>query len=333
MTHDLVSLLTQYGLLVVFLNVLVEQLGLPVPAIPTLVVAGALASEGKLSAPGLFVVAMLACSIADVTWYIAGRRFGNGVMKLLCRISLTPDSCVSETQARFERWGVNALVIAKFVPGLATIAPPLAGATRIGWLPFVFYNTLGAALWVGAGLGGGMLLGPQMEGLLTRLDDIGTKAVIVGGVFLAAYIAFKWWERRRFFTMLRMARISVDELYRLIDAGAAPIVVDVRSPTARALEPRKIPGALHVPLHAVDHHVKDLPRDREIILYCTCPNEASAAQVAKILMNSGFAKVRPLHGGLDAWIAAGYDVEALSAEETAVVVAIPDANRVQQSDG
>ena len=326
MTHDLIPLLSQYGLAIVFANVLIEQIGVPVPAIPTLVIAGALAAEGKLSGPLVFAVAIAACSLADVAWYLAGRRFGNGVMKMLCRISLTPDFCVSETQARFERWGVNALVIAKFVPGLATIAPPLAGATRIGWPQFLFFNTLGAALWVGAGLGGGMLLGPQMEWLLTRLDDIGSVAIVIIVALLAAYVAFKWWERRRFFTMLRMARIGVDELYGLIDAGLKPVIVDVRSPTARALEPRRIPGALHVPLHAVDHHVKDLPRDREIILYCTCPNEASAAQVAKILMDSGFAKVRPLHGGLDAWIEAGYEVEDLPAAEAIVVVSAPSEN-------
>jgi membrane protein DedA with SNARE-associated domain/rhodanese-related sulfurtransferase len=326
MTHDLIPLLSQYGLAIVFANVLIEQLGVPVPAIPTLVIAGALAAEGKLSAPLVFAVALAACLLADVAWYLAGRRFGNGVMKMLCRISLTPDYCVSETQARFERWGVNALVIAKFVPGLATIAPPLAGATRIGWPQFLFFNTLGASLWVGAGVGGGMLLGPQMEWLLTRLDDIGSAAIIIIVALLAAYIAFKWWERRRFFTMLRMAQITVDELYRLIDAGLNPVIVDVRSPTALALEPRRIPGALHVPLHAVDHHVKDLPRDREIILYCTCPNEASAAQVAKILMNNGFAKVRPLHGGLDAWIEAGYEVEELPAAEAIVVVSPPSEN-------
>ncbi|HEY1437025.1 MAG TPA: DedA family protein/thiosulfate sulfurtransferase GlpE [Casimicrobiaceae bacterium] len=326
MTHDLVSLLGQYGLALVFANVLIEQLGLPVPAIPTLVVAGALATEGKLSMPLLFAVALAACLLADIAWYIAGRRFGNRVMKLLCRISLTPDYCVSDTQARFERWGVNVLVIAKFVPGLATIAPPLAGATRIAWPRFLFFNSLGGALWVGTGLGGGILLGPYMEPLLTWLDQIGSIAVVIIVALLAAYIAFKWWDRRRFFMMLRMARISVDELYRLIDAGLKPVIVDVRSQTARALEPRRIPGALHVPLHAVDHHVKGLPRDREIILYCTCPNEASAAQAAKILMNNGFTKVRPLHGGLEAWIVAGYEVEELAAAEAIVVVSEPSEN-------
>jgi len=326
MTHDLVSLLGQYGLALVFANVLIEQMGLPVPAVPTLVVAGALATEGKLSMPLLFAVALAACLLADIAWYIAGRRFGNRVMKLLCRISLTPDYCVSETQARFERWGVNTMVIAKFVPGLATIAPPLAGATRIAWPRFLFFNSLGGALWVGAGLGGGILLGPYIEPLLTWLDQIGSIAVVIIAALLTAYIAFKWWDRRRFFTMLRMARISVDELYRLIDAGLKPVIVDVRSQTARALEPRRIPGALHVPLHAVDHHVNDLPRDREIILYCTCPNEASAAQAAKILMNNGFTKVRPLHGGLEAWIAAGYAVEELPAAEAIVVVSEPSEN-------
>jgi membrane protein DedA with SNARE-associated domain len=248
MTHDLIPLLSQYGLAIVFANVLIEQIGIPVPAIPTLVIAGALAAEGKLSGPLVFLVAIVACSIADVAWYLAGRRFGNGVMKVLCRISLTPDYCVSETQARFERWGVKALVVAKFVPGLATIAPPLAGATRIGWPQFLFFNTLGATLWVGAGFGGGMLLGPQMEWLLTRLDDIGSVAVVIIVALLAAYIAFKWWERRRFFTMLRMARIGVDELYSRSAARAAP---RRRSPRqGPAARPRNHP-LLHVPERGV----------------------------------------------------------------------------------
>ena len=311
MTSDLTYVVGQYGLAVVFGNVLVEQLGIPIPAIPTLVVAGALAASGKLSAFAVFAVALIACVIADVAWYVAGRYYGNRIMRILCGISLTPDSCVSETQARFERWGINTLLIAKFVPGIALLAPPLAGATRIGWLPFMLFNTIGGALWVAAGMGGGMLLGSQIERLLAHVEGFGGVAVIVIGALLAAYIAFKWWERHRFYAMLRMARISVDELHRLMDEGVAPLIVDVRSQTARALEPRHIPGALHLPLQGFEQHVKELPRDREIILYCTCPNEASAAQVAKVLMNSGFMRVRPLLGGLDAWIAAGHPVEVL----------------------
>jgi membrane protein DedA with SNARE-associated domain/rhodanese-related sulfurtransferase len=313
MTNDLASVVSQYGLAIVFGNVFIEQIGIPVPAIPTLVVAGALAADGKLSAVAVFAVALIACVIADVTWYLAGRYYGNRIMKILCGISLTPDSCVSETQARFERWGINTLLIAKFVPGIALLAPPLAGATRIGWLPFLLFNTAGGALWVAAGMGGGMLLGSQIERLLAYLAGYGTGAVFLIGALVAAYIAFKWWERHRFYVMLRMARISVDELYRLMDAGETPLIVDVRSPIARTLEPRHIPGALHLPLHGFEEHIRELPRDREIILYCTCPNEASAAQVAKLLMNSGFVRVRPLLGGLEAWIAAGHPVESLVA--------------------
>ena len=311
MSPDLIALISQYGLAIVFANVLIEQIGLPIPALPMLVVAGALGAAGQMSLPLVFIVALLACLIADGAWYVVGRIYGNGVMKTLCRISLTPDSCVSETQSRFERWGVNALMVAKFVPGLALIAPPLAGATRIGVPIFLLFDGIGAVLWCAAGIVGGALFDKQVEFILSKIQDYGEIAVVVIAALLAAYIAYKWWERRRFYNKLRMARISVDDLYRLIQGGAQPVVVDVRSHIARSLQPRRIPGALLVPLDAVEGHVKDLPRDRDIILYCTCPNEASAANAAKVLMNHGFTRVRPLHGGLDAWIEAGYEVDLL----------------------
>jgi len=304
-TQSLLELMSRFGLTFVFANVLLEQLGLPVPAVPTLLVAGALAADGRLPGGALAVLALLACVIADSSWYAAGRLYGNKVMRLLCRISLTPDSCVSQTQERFERWGNNALVMAKFVPGLSIIAPPLAGAARMGVLRFLGWSTLGSLLWVIAALGLGALLRHQIVALLPRLKDLGSLAAEVLGALLALYIAFKWWERQRFYSMLRMARISVTELARLIDSGAAPLIVDVRSATARALQPQSIPGALQISLHEIGGRVRHLPRDRDIVLYCTCPNEASAAQVAKVLIDHGFTRVRPLYGGLDAWIAAG----------------------------
>jgi membrane protein DedA with SNARE-associated domain/rhodanese-related sulfurtransferase len=311
MTNDLASAISQYGLAIVFANVFVEQIGVPVPAIPTLVVAGAFAASGRLSIGAVFAIALLGCVIADVSWYIAGRIYGNRVMRMLCRISLTPDSCVSQTQERFETWGLKALLVAKFVPGISLLAPPLAGATRIGWLPFLVFNTIGGALWVAAGMVGGMLLGSQVERLLAYLERYGSVAVFVIVAIVVGYVAFKWWERHRFYAMLRMARISVDDLYRLMDAGQTPLIVDVRSQIARSLEPRYIPGALHLPMHGFEEHVRELPREREIILYCSCPNEASAAQVAKLLIDHGFVRVRPLLGGLEAWIAAGHPVESL----------------------
>jgi membrane protein DedA with SNARE-associated domain/rhodanese-related sulfurtransferase len=298
-----------YRILVITANVLANQLGLPVPVIPTLIVGGALAAQGAISPAQLFGGALLACLVADSVWFLAGRIYGNGVMKLLCRISLTPDSCVSETQSRFERWGSNALIVAKFVPGLSLIAPPLAGATHMVWLRFLSYSALGAAAWVGTVIMGGMLFRHQIEQLMPHLADFGLAAVGVFCVLLVIYIAYKWWERMRFYSRLRMAQIEPRDLFKLMATPPPPLIVDVRSPTALQLDPRRIPGAVHIPLTQAQQRLQELSRDREIISYCTCPNEASAAQVAKILMDNGFKKVRPLHGGLDAWVAAGYAVD------------------------
>jgi membrane protein DedA with SNARE-associated domain/rhodanese-related sulfurtransferase len=272
------------------------------------VLAGAITASGQQPLGPVFLAAVGACLLADSGWYWVGQKYGIRVLKTLCRISLEPDSCVSETQSQFDRWGVNSLVIAKFVPGWATIAPPLAGAMRIGWPRFIALSILAAMLWVGAGLLAGALFKTQIALLLIHLVRIGSMAFLGALILLSAYVAFKWWERRRFYKMLRMARISVAELHALIQGGEAPLIIDVRSASARALEPHWIPGALHISLPDVDVHLKDLPRDRDIILYCTCPSEASAARVAKILMNHGFKRVRPLHGGLDAWVAAGHSV-------------------------
>ena len=311
------------GLGFVFLNVLAQQLGLPVPVLPTLVVAGAVAASGKMSAAALYALAIAACVIADSTWYTAGRRYGGRVMSLLCRVSLSPDSCVSRTQGAFERWGAKALLIAKFVPGLALIAPPLAGATRMQFGRFIAFSAVGAGLWVGAAIVAGALLRTWVERWLPQATQIGGGAALVLLVLLAAYVGYRWWDRRRFLAALDMARISVEELRRQIEQGAAPMIVDVRSTTAQTLEARRIPGAVNVPVQDAARHLSELPRDREIILYCTCPNEASAAKVARLLMNNGFRRVRPLKGGLEAWIEAGHPVEAFALPAPATAVPAP----------
>jgi membrane protein DedA with SNARE-associated domain/rhodanese-related sulfurtransferase len=300
------------GLGFVFLNVLLQQLGLPVPTVPTLVVAGAVAASGRMSASALYALAVAACVIADSTWYVAGRRYGGRVMSLLCRVSLSPDSCVSKTQGAFERWGARALLVAKFVPGLALIGPPLAGATRMHFGRFIVFTALGAGLWVGAALAAGALARTWIERLLPQAVQVGGTAALVLLVLLAAYVGYRWWERRRFLAALDMARISVEELGQQIEQGAAPLIVDVRSPTAQTLDQHRIPGAVHVPVQEAVRHLSELPRDREIILYCSCPNEVSAARVARLLMSHGFRRVRPLKGGLAAWIEAGHPVEAFA---------------------
>jgi membrane protein DedA with SNARE-associated domain/rhodanese-related sulfurtransferase len=312
-----------FGLGVVFLNVLLEQLGLPVPALPALVVAGALAADGRLPLAKLCALVLAACVIGDGSWYLAGRLYGGRVMRLLCRISLTPDFCVSQTQATFERWGAKALIVAKFVPGLSMIAPPLAGATHMSYPRFAILSALGSSLWIGAALLAGVLLRSEIAGLLPRLAGVGEAAVVTLVVLLAAYIAYKWRERRRFYAAFDMARISVAELYAQLQGGTAPLILDVRSATAQDLDRRQIPGALRVPLAEVQQQLAALSREREVILYCTCPNEASAAQAARVLLNHGFLRVRPLLGGLDAWVAAGYTVEEVPGAPTEVADSTP----------
>src|SRR5258706_6211854 len=146
----LLSLIAEYGLALVFANVLLEQVGVPIPAVPALIMSGALAAEGKASVVGLFAVATAACLIGDGLWYIAGRRYGLGVLRVLCKVSLSPDSCVRQTESRFGKWGSTTLVFGKFIPGVSTVAPPLAGAMKVGWARFLFFNTIGILLWVGA---------------------------------------------------------------------------------------------------------------------------------------------------------------------------------------
>jgi membrane protein DedA with SNARE-associated domain len=266
---SLAALIAAYGLAFVFANVLAEQLGLPIPALPTLVVAGALAAEGKFSAPLALLAAVAASVIADFIWYELGRRQGSRILKTLCRISLSPDTCVRQTETYFERWGLPSLLVAKFIPGFSTVAPPMAGATKSSRAAFLLSDAGGAVLWAGAGIAAGMLFHRAIDRALERLASVGAWSLVLLAAALAAFIAVKWWRRRRFFDALRAARISVEELRRLMDDGKGPIVLDVRSSAALKADPRRVPGAEMFALSEVDEKVAALPRDREIILYCT----------------------------------------------------------------
>jgi len=317
MAHEIIALITQYGLLLIFLNVLVEQAGAPVPAVPTLVVAGALAASGQLTLASILLVAFIACLLSDLLWYWAGRHFGAGVMRMLCRISLSPDSCVRQSELRFERWRGKVLLIAKFVPGLSTVAPPLVGAMGLRLPAFVLFDGLGSLLWLGVAVGLGYVFAAQIDDVLAALASAGTFAFELVLCLLALYIMGKWWQRRRLLVTLRMARITVQELNQVVAAGQAPLVVDVRSESSRLLDSRIIPGALLVDSAGIDRAVHDIPFEHELVIYCNCPNEVSAAMAAKILMKQGYRHVRPLLGGLDAWDAAGYAVERLPSASAA----------------
>ena len=314
MAQHIIELIAQYGLLLVFLNVLLEQAGVPLPAVPTLVVSGALAAIDRLPLPQLLGVAILACLLGDLAWYMAGRRFGSRVMRTICRISLSPDSCVKTSELRFQRWRGMLLLVSKFVPGLSTVAPPMAGAMGLTPAAFVLMDGLGSLLWAGLAIGIGYAFSAQIDTLLASLASAGTVAGEVVLALLAAYIALKWWQRRRLLHSLEMARITVSELNNALAEGRGPLVVDIRGMANRIVDTRTIPGAILADLAGLDELVKEVPTDREMVIYCTCPNEISAARAALILSQRGYRRVRPLLGGLDAWADAGYPVQELVSE-------------------
>jgi len=267
--HQLSEIIAHYGIWLVFANVLVEQLGVPLPALPTLIVAGALAAQGQLSGPGVFIAAFLAALLADTLWFVLGRRHGRRLLKTLCRVSLSPDACVRQTEGIFERWGVRSLIAAKFVAGFSTVALALCGMMRVPARRFFAYDTVGVVMWAGSGIGLGFIFHGAVDDILDFLDGYGRGALLILGGVLALFILFKWWQRWRFFKALCMARVSPQELHGLIDARAKPVVVDVRTGTGLHGSPRRIPGAMVLHLQTIDANIARIPKGREVVVYCT----------------------------------------------------------------
>src|SRR6266540_5623939 len=201
----LIHYLVRYGVSLVFLNVFAEQIGMPVPAVPTLIVAGALARNGRMSSTHTILIAAVAASlIADWIWFLLGRRYGYRILRTLCRISLSPDSCVRDTEARFERWGMKSLLFAKFVPGFSTVAPPLAGAGKRSTLAFLLYDGVGALLWAGAAVGAGRLFHHAIAEIVHYLENLGVWAIVVLVAALALFVLVKWAQRAHFLRQLRI---------------------------------------------------------------------------------------------------------------------------------
>ena len=299
----LLHLIEHYGLWVVFITVLLDQGGLPVPAFPPIVLASAMAVETQQPLWPIVLVAALAALLADGLWYAGGRRFGAHLIRLMCRVSLSPDSCAASTRDIYARWGAPSLVVAKFIPGFAALATTLAGQTRTGLARFAFYDGLGAALWALVAVGTGALFHDAVKDVLAQLESLGQAGMLLLLAAIVLFIAYKAWKRQRFIRLIRMARISVPELQQLIDGGAAPLVLDVR-PTAQREASGWIPGAV---LASYVHELELAPQ-HEVIVYCDCPNEASAAKVARELKQRGFKRVRPLTGGFEAWQALGLPI-------------------------
>ncbi|HET9338379.1 MAG TPA: VTT domain-containing protein [Casimicrobiaceae bacterium] len=309
---SLTASLLEQGVPLVGLNVFLQQLGLPIPAVPTMIVAGAMAAAGRLSGLGVFAISVAASVIADLLWFWAGRRYGYKVLKLLCRVSLSPDTCVRQTEGIFERYGFFSVVVSKFVPGFSTVAPPIAGALDMSFGAFVVAAFASAALWVGAAMTAGFVFSAQVDFVLAWMSENAVLAAGLVGGLLAAYVLYKAWQRWRLARFVAASRITVDELASMIDQSTPFHLVDVGSKLAHGHRPH-IPGAVLLDLDEIDKRASDFPDDRDIVLYCACPNEESARRAAQLLTSRGFKRARPLKGGLDAWIASGRKVAHASA--------------------
>ncbi len=267
--EDVLDFVLRYRYLVLFGFVFAEQIGLPVPALPFLLAAGALVRTGQLHLGLALALAVAASVLSDLLWYQLGRRRGIKVLNLLCRISLEPDSCVRRTEDLFARHGARSLLVAKFLPGFNTVAPPLAGIFGMRLSRFLIYDALGALLWLTAFGGLGFVFGHQLEELSQRIAELGSS---VGGLLLAIlvlYILVKYVQRQRFLRELRIARITPAELQNRLTQGEDIVVVDLRHSVEFEAEPESIPGALHVPVEEVDTRTGEIPQGQEIVLFCT----------------------------------------------------------------
>jgi membrane protein DedA with SNARE-associated domain/rhodanese-related sulfurtransferase len=315
---DSLQFLEHYGVLILPVLVVAEQVGVPLPAVPALLGVGALAAHGRINIPLVLAAIAIVALTVDFIWYELGRRRGAVVLAKLCRLSLEPDSCLRRAQGMFVRHGARGMLVAKFIPGLTTVMPPLAGVFAVGRVRFALYDLAGVLLWAGTWLTLGYVFTDAITLVTARAAVLGRMLGVVVVAALAAYVLVKVARRRLFLRRLRMARISPEALKRRLDAGEDVTIIDLRTPLDVAATPYVIPGSRWLAADAIDAVEAEMLRAREVVLYCACPNEATSARVALLLKRKGITRVHPLDGGLAAWMALGFPV--LAVEPPAITV-------------
>jgi membrane protein DedA with SNARE-associated domain len=318
-THILLA----YGYVLLFAWVLIEQLGVPLPATPVLLAGGALTVDGHLSFALAFFAGVSGCMIADSTWFFIGRRYGHFVLRILCKLSLEPTTCVRRTQDSFSRRGGVAIMFAKFVPGLASLTSPVAGQNGMAYPVFLFFDALGSTIWVGTLLVVGRLFGDVLQrdpSLMNWAGRFSGALLVIGiiGFFVGRLI-----RRNMVLKMLAGSRLEPEELKRQLEAGERVYIVDLRHPLELMTDPFTLPGAQHFAPDALAQRHSEIPRDRDVVLYCTCPSEATAAKTALTLHRLGIQRVRPLRGGYYEWKRLGFPVDAIPPVNPMVAVVQP----------
>ncbi len=319
--QQVVEFLLHHIEIVLFLTVLAEQIGLPIPAVPVLLAAGAVAADGHAHLSVLIGFSVAACLLGDMVWFGLGRYRGRQALTLLCRISFEPDACVRRTENLFITHGIRALILAKFIPGLSTLAPALAGLFKISIGRFFVFNGAGALLWSFSFLFLGYVFSEQIGYVVEQAMRFGETAATIIALSLGGYLLYKYLHRQKLLRELRVARITPTELKQLIDNGHESLVVDLRGTLDHVADPYTIPGALRISAEELEQRHHEIPRDRDIILFCACPNEATAARMALILKRKGITRVRPLASGIDGWRELAYPLEMVIPKEDVVITA------------
>jgi len=303
---ELLQFVVRHGYVLVFAWVFVEQAGLPVPSSPLLLATGAIAGMHQMNLSVAVAIAATAAVSSDLMWYHLGRQKGVRVLQLLCRISLEPDSCVRRTQVSFGKNGARVLLVSKFIPGLNAMAAPLAGIIRMGWQRFLLFDVAGTLLWVCSFTITGYVFSGELERVADNAAFMGEWLLFFLVAGFGGYIGWKFYKREKFLRGLKIARITPEELKEKIDAGEDVIIVDLRHALDFDAQPETIPGALHMDAAELEEAHEVIPRDREIVLFCACPNEVTAARLALLLRSKGITRIRPLAEGYEGWRSRGF---------------------------
>ena len=308
---DSLQFLDRYGVVILPALAVAEQIGLPLPAVPALLAVGALAAHGRSSIPLVLGAISVAALAIDFVWYELGRRRGARVLVRLCQLSLEADSWLRRAESTFARYGARSMLAAKFIPGLTTVMPPLAGVFAIPRGRFALYDFAGVLLWAGTWLALGYFFSDAIVLITAKASALGRMLGLVIVTALAGYILVKYGRRRLFLRKLRTAPVSPEALKRRLDAGDDVTIIDLRTALDVAATPYAIPGSRWLAADAIDEHEVELLRSRDVVLYCASPNDATSARVALELQHKGISRVRPLEGGLAAWMALNLPVRTV----------------------
>ena len=311
---DTLEFVVRHGYLLVFAWVFVEQAGLPFPSAPLLLAVGALAGTHRMNLGIAIAFAVLGAVASDLMWYEIGRLKGVRVLQFLCRISLEPDSCVRRTQMSFTRNGANVLLGAKFIPGLNAMAAPLSGIIRMEWRKFLLFDAIGAFAWVGAFTITGYAFSGELDRVAARAAYLGGWLLVLVIAAFAGYVVWKFYNRRKFLHKLKIARITPEELKKKLDAGEDVLVVDLRHSLDFDANPETIPGAVHIDAADLGEAFDAIPRDRDVVLFCACPNEVTSAKLALLLRSKGITRIRPLAEGYEGWRSRGFPMSVAKDE-------------------